>query len=333
MEHRRAVAMRRTSRYSVCLGMQDRGAVMNEPTPFAALMQLINGYQVSQAIHVAATLGIADLLRGGSRSSEELAEATQTDPRTLYRVLRALATVGVFREDDGQRFALTPMGECLCSDAGESAGPWAAFVGRPYYWNAWGELLHSVRTGENAFRHLHGTDVWRYRAAHAEEGVIFDRALTAISHGVGKAVAERCDFRAARCLIDVGGGQGAFLARILASHPEARGILFDQPHVVARAEGVLREAGVTDRCEVVGGDFFQSVPRGGDVYLMKAVLHDWYDPEATDILRVCRRAMDGSARLMVVEAVIAPPNEGRVAKFADLNMLVVPGGQERTREE
>ncbi len=175
--------------------------------------------------------------------------------------------------------------------------------------------------------------MWRYRAAHPEESAIFDRALTGISYGIGEAVARRCDFSADLSLVDVGGGQGAFLARILAENPQARGILFDQPHVVARAEDVLLAAGVLERCEVVGGDFFQAVPRGGDVYLMKAVLHDWYDPEATEILRACRRAMDRPARLMVVDAVIAPPNEGAAAKFADLNMLVAPGGQERTREE
>ena len=306
---------------------------MTEPSPFSALMQLVNGYQVSQAVHVVATLGIADLLRDGSRSSDELATASGAHPNALYRVLRALAAVGVFKEEDDRRFALTPVGACLRSVSRETAGPWASFIGRPYYWHAWGELLHSVQTGENAFQHLHGTDVWRYRAAHPEESAIFDRAMTGISYGIGDAVAQRCDFSGDLSLVDIGGGQGAFLARILAENPQARGILFDQPHVVARAEGVLHAAGVLERCDVVGGDFFQAVPRGGDVYLLKAVLHDWYDPEAVDILRACRRAMDRDARLMVVDAVIAPPNEGAAAKFADLNMLVAPGGQERTREE
>ena len=306
---------------------------MNEPTPFAALTQLINGYQVSQAIHVAATLGIADLLKDGARTSDDLAAATGTHPRTLYRLLRALAAVGVFREEGDKRFALTPMGECLRSDAPETAGPWAVFIGRPYYRQAWSELLHSVETGVNAFGHVHGIDVWRYRAEHPDESAIFDRAMTSISSGIGNAVAEKYDFAPYHRLVDVGGGQGIFLARILAAHGNARGILFDQAHVVERAEGVLEAAGVRERCEVVGGDFFKAVPQGGDAYLLKAVLHDWNDPEAVAILRVCCGAMDRKARLLVVEAVIGPPNEGAVAKFADLNMLVVPGGQERTREE
>jgi SAM-dependent methyltransferase len=301
--------------------------------PSVALRRLIDGYQVSQALHVASTLGIADLLADGPRTSDDLAAATETDPRALYRVLRALASVGVFHEEAEGRFSLTELGGCLRSDAPESLAGWAAFIGRPYYWQAWGDLLHSVRTGENAFRHVHGTDPWSYRARHAEESAIFDRAMTGVSRQNTQSAVAAYDFGQFRRIVDVGGGQGALLAATLAKHPHISGVLFDQPHVVARAQQVLEAAGVMDRCEVVGGDFFVVVPEGDDAYLLRAVLHDWADEEATAILRTCRRAMGPDARLLVLEWVLAGPNEGRAAKFSDLNMLVSPGGQERTREE
>lgn len=301
--------------------------------PSLALKRLVDGYQMSQAIHVAATLGIADLLAGGARASDDLAAATATDPRTLYRLLRALASVGIFHEDEDRHFSLTPLGDCLRSNALEPVGGWAAYIGRPFYWEAWSDLLHSVKTGENAFRHVHGTDAWDYRARHPEENAIFDRAMTANARRTTEAVLVAYDFARFTRIVDVGGGQGALLAAILARYPAARGVLFDQSHVVARAEAILLRAGVADRCEVVGGDFFAAVPDGGDGYLMRAILHDWDDTEAIAILRSCRRAIAPPGRLLVIEWVIAPPNEGRDAKFGDLNMLVAPGGRERTREE
>ena len=306
---------------------------MTEQNPSVELTRLVNGYQVSQAIHVVATLGIADLLRDGPRTSDDLAAAAGVHPRALYRVLRALAAVGVFREGEGRSFSLTPMGEGLRSDATDPVGPWAAFIGRPYYWQAWAHLLHSVRTGENAFRHVHGADVWEYRARHPEEGAIFDHAMTGLSRGVAGAVVSAYDFSRFGRVVDVGGGQGALLVAILAAHPGMRGVLFDQPHVVTRAGEVLRAAGVGDRCEVVGGSFFEVVPGGGDAYLLKAILHDWDDAASTAILEACRRAMRTEAKLLVLERVIAPPNESPDAKFGDLNMLVSPGGQERTGDE
>jgi hypothetical protein len=304
-----------------------------DPGPAAELMRLVNGYQVSQAIHVAATLGIADLLQDGARSSDELAAATGTHPPSLYRVLRALAAVGVFREEAEGRFALTPMGACLRSDAADPVAPWAAFIGRPYVWQAWSSLIHAVRTGENAFPHVHGRDVWTHRAEHAEESAIFDRAMTAISRGVVEAIVGSYNFGLFRCIVDVGGSHGALLAGILGAHPAARGILFDRPHVVSGAGALLQKAGVADRCTVVGGSFFEGVPEGGDAYVLKAILHDWDDAAATAILLACRRAMKPGRRLLVVERLIGPPNEQPEAKFSDLNMMVTPGGQERTRDE
>src|SRR6478672_11742431 len=306
---------------------------MAEPSPSTELRRLVNGYQVSQAIHVVAALGIADRLKDGPRSSEELAKATNSHPESLYRVLRALAAVGIFQESNDQRFSLTAMGDCLRLEAPDSLGSWAAFIGRPYYWQAWSHLLHSVKTGENAFSHLHGVDVWGYRAANPEEGAIFDAAMTETSAAVARAVLSTYDFSSFERVVDVGGGQGGILSAILKAHSKLSGVLFDQPHVVAGAEPVLRVAGIRDRCELIGGDFFAAVPQDGDAYILKAILHDWEDPASIAILQNCRRAIKVQGKLLVLEQLILAPNEAPQAKFSDLNMLVAPGGQERTREE
>ncbi len=308
---------------------------MNEPDerPAAALRRLIDGYQVTQAIHVAVTLGIADLLAGGPRGVEDLAEASRSHAPSLYRLLRALASVGIFHEEDHRRFSLTPFGGHLRADAPESLAGWAGLVGRPYYWQAWSELLHGIRTGENAFRHTHGVGVWEYRAHHPEEGAIFDRAMTSTSRQTDRAVVEAFDFGRFRTVVDVGGGHGAFLAAVLVAHPEMTGVLFDQPHVVARAGGLLEAAGVSDRCRIVGGSFFEQVPEGGDAYLLKEIIHDWEDEEAVALLRVCRRVVPPAGRVLLVERDLGGPNADPGPKFADLNMLVSPGGRERTVEE
>jgi O-methyltransferase/methyltransferase family protein len=303
------------------------------PQPSLALRRLVNGYQVTQAIHVAAVLGVADLLADGPRSSDDLAAATETDPGALYRLLRALASVGVFREQEDQFFDLTDLGACLRSDAPEPVGGWAAFVGEPYQWQAWSGLLHSVRTGENAFRHVHHIDSWSYRAQHPELSASFDHAMTSLSRQVVAAVLNAYDFGHFGRVVDVGGGNGAFLGPVLARYPAMYGILFDQPHVVSGAAPVLEAAGVADRCDVMGGSFFETVPAGGDAYILKAILHDWKDEPCLQILRTCRQAMAPGTALLVIERELGRPNEHPDAKFSDLNMLVGPMGQERTHAE
>jgi O-methyltransferase domain/Dimerisation domain len=298
----------------------------NAETPTVALRRLVNGYQVTQAIHVAAALGIADLLRDGPRDSDALARETDSHAPSLHRVLRALAAVGVLHEGDDGRFALTAIGECLRSDAPEPVGGWAAFVGRPYHFQAWSALLQGVRTGETPFRSVHGTDVWDYRASHPEEGAIFNAAMTDIMRRANAHVLAAYDFGRFATVVDVGGGRGAFLRAVLDAHPATRGILFDQPHVVAGADG-------GERCEVVGGSFFEAVPDGADAYLLKAVLHDWEDDDALHILARCRAAIPDHGALLVVERDLGGPNEDADVKLADLNMLVGPGGRERTRDE
>lgn len=301
--------------------------------PWFDMLNLINGFQVTQAIRVAATLRIADHLKDGARSAAELASLTESNADALYRLLRALAAVGVFHEGEDRSFTLTPMGDCLRSDSATPIGGWAEHVGNPHFWQAWGHLLHSVRTGENAFQDLHGMDVWQYRFKNPEANTIFNRAMTHLSRGGAETVLGAYDFSSFRHVVDVGGGHGAMLAAILSACPQARGTLFDQPQVVADARSNLERRGIIDRCTIVAGSFFDAAPEGGDAYLMRHVIHDWEDAEAIMILKTCRRAMNESARLLLIERNVAPPNEQPATKFSDLNMLVSPGGRERTQEE
>ena len=294
--------------------------------PPTGLWELVNGYRVSQAISVAARLGLADLLAAGSRTADELAAESDADPDTLYRLLRALAGAGVLHEDDERRFALTELGYDLRSDSPTSVAGWAAFVGRPSHWQAWGDLLHSVRTGENAFAHVHGADVWAYRTEHPEEGAIFDRAMTDLTRRINAAILDAYDFSRFDTVVDVGGGQGALLSALLDANPGMNGVLFDQPQVVAAVSS-------SDRLRVVGGSFFESVPENGDAYVLKWIIHDWEDEEAVAILRTCRNAMRDGAVMLLIERVVGKPNEDLATKLSDLNMLVSAGGRERTTEE
>ena len=299
----------------------------------ADLLRLISGFQVSQAIHVATSLGLPDLLQSRACTIQELATKTETEPSSLYRLMRALASVGVFHEDDKRRFSLTPMSEFLRSDVEGTHEPMALMMGRSSYWRSWGELAHAVRTGKTAFDHIYRCDVWAYRAEHPEEARVFDRAMASLSKGHAQAVIDAYDFGRFRHLVDVGGGDGTFLAEILAAHPHLRGTLFDQPHVAREAEALITRAGMAARCESIGGDFFAGVSEGGDLYMLKWILHDWDDAAAVDVLNACRRAMKPDSRLLVVELLIGAPNTAPAEKFMDLNMMVMTGGRERTREE
>ena len=254
--------------------------MVDEDRPSARLRRLTNGFQVSQAVYVAATLGVADELRAGPRTAEELAGAVGAHPGALYRLLRALAAVDVFQEDAERRFSLTPMGECLRSDAAEPMGEWAAYIGRPFFWETWGQLLYSIQTGENAFSHLHeGQNVWEWRAGQPEENAIFNRAMAGLSRRSADSFLDAYDFGRFATIADIGGGNGSMLAAILGRHREASGILFDLPHVVDGARQVLDKAGIANRCQVIGGSFFEEIPAGADAYILKAVLHDWDETE------------------------------------------------------
>jgi O-methyltransferase domain/Dimerisation domain len=306
---------------------------MAAEAPAAQLLRLLNGYQLSQALHVAATLGIADCLQKGPRSAGDLAQEIGAHPRSLYRLLRALAAADVLREEHGECFALTPLGEPLRSDHPTSLAAWAVLIGRPYQWQSWGHLLQGVRTAETPFKTLFGTDVWEWRAQHLDESAIFDRAMTANSRSSNAAILAAFDFSRFARIADIGGGHGAFLTAILQANPTARGVLFDQPHVVSGAGPVLRQGGVDDRCEVVGGNVFESIPAGADAYTLRGMLCDYDDVVAADVLRTCRRAMSPTSRLLVVDRLLDGPNEGVAAKLFDLTMLVITAGTVRTPEE
>lgn len=303
------------------------------PDAASQLRQLLNGYQATQAIHAAAMLGVADHLSDTPVSIERLAAAVGADPTALYRLLRALAALNVFEEHANRGFSLAPMGLCLRSDADPSVRPWAMFIAEPSRWSTWGHLLHSVRTGENAFKAVHGMDSWQYRRTHPEQAALFQAAMTANSQRVDGAVVAACDLRGRSHVGDIGGGHGSLLAAVLRDHPNLQGTLFDQPHVASEARPLLNAAGVLDRCRVVGGDMFAGVPTGCDALIMKFILHDWEDREAEAILRSCRTAVAHGAALFIVEYLLEPPNRGLYAKMSDLNMLLGPGGRERTESE
>ncbi len=283
---------------------------MTAPDPSIELMRLINGYQVSQALHVAATLGVADQLKDGPKSYDAVAQAYGVHPTSLYRLLRALAAVGVFHETGNKEFTLTPLGVCLTSDALGSRRNYARWIGTPGQWRSWGNLLHSIKSGESATRFTHGMDAWTYRMQNPEEQAVFNRAMTDNSRSEAQAALEAFDFRRFGCVVDVGGGQGLLLK-----------------------EQVLASAGLAQRRQIVAGSFFESVPEDGDVYVMKAILHDWDDRASIDILQTCRRAMSPAATLIVIERVVGPPNEIPEGKFSDLNMMVQYAALERTRQE
>ena len=284
------------------------------------LRRLVLGYQVSQAIHVAAVLGLSDLLANGPLSAGELAVATDCDPRSLHRLLRALATVGVYEELPDGRYASTALGDELRSDSDDSIRGWAASIGRPYVWEAWSALLHSVRTGENAFRSVHGRSVWAYRADHPEDSAAFDAAMASISRRMASSIIDAYDFGRFSIVVDVGGGTGTLLSAILGRNPSLHGVLFDQPHVASAATRLMQRAGVSSRCRIVGGDMFHAIPPDGDCYLLKSIIHDWEDAEALAILKSCARAMDNTATLVMVERLL-DGGSGQDVAFSDLNML------------
>jgi SAM-dependent methyltransferase len=306
-----------------------------EPRPAAdglpALRRLIAGWWASKAVHVAATLGIADLLAGAPVPVAELARATDTHEPSLYRLLRALASLGIFAETE-QGFELTPMAEHLRSDSLSSVRGLAMMHAEPWHWRAWEDALHSVKTGKPAFDKAHGRDFFGYLRDHADAAAAFDAAMSDISRSQHAAVVDAYDFSGIDHLVDVGGGHGALLTSILSANPDLTGTLFDLPDVVEGARRTLGQAGVAGRCQVVGGDFFAAVP-SADAYLLAHVVHDWRDAEAARILENCRSSIKPGGRLVLAEIVIPPGNEPSYGKLLDLEMLVCFTGRERTEME
>jgi ubiquinone/menaquinone biosynthesis C-methylase UbiE len=301
--------------------------------PPVAMLQMISGFWISRAIYVAAKLGIADHLCDGHRTVDELAAATGTHAPSLYRVLRALASVGIFTEDENRRFALTPLAETLQSDAPDSLRAFATVELGEEHYPAWGELLHSVRTGEIAFDRAFGMPVWKFFEQNPENAKTFNDAMTGFTLAVNDAVLSSYDFSSIGKIVDVGGGHGSLIASILKANPKMRGVLFDAPPVIEGARHRIRDEGIADRCEAVAGDFFKSVPSGGDAYIVKWIIHDWDDEQSISILKNCHRAMADNGRLLLVEAVVPDGSEPHFSKYMDLNMLVMTGGRERTADQ
>lgn len=302
------------------------------PSPQAVMARLLTGYWIAQSLHVAAQLGVADLLKDGPQTIAHLAEATGTHARSLYRLLRALASEGVFAEDEQGRFRLTPLAECLRSDVPNSQRSMAIMNGEEHY-RCWGELLYCVQTGQTAFEKLYGQPIFQYLASHPRQARIFDEGMVGVHGAETKAMLDAYDFSCISTLVDIGGGNGSLLAATLQRNPSLRGVLFDRPDVIERARANMKAAGLENRCTLTPGDFFQSVPPGGDAYLMRHIIHDWNDEQCQTILRHCRKVVPASGKLLLIESVIPRGNEPCFAKLLDLTMLAIPGGMERTEAE
>lgn len=305
---------------------------MTEIAPHQQLDQMISGYWSSQAIYAAASLGIADLLTEGPQTAEQLATATETNAGALYRLLRALASIGIFAENEQHEFALTPLAEFLRSDVPGSKRALAMMTGDEHF-QAWGEILYSIRTGKTSFDKVFEKPFFEYLPEHPDKAQVFDQAMTGIHGRETDVILQAYDFSEMKTLLDIGGGNGSNITSILTKYPDMKGTLFDLPHVVERAQPHIKQAGLSNRCDLIGGSFFESVPAGADAYFMRHIIHDWDDEKSLTILRNCHAAMPDHSKLLIVDSVIPAGNEPFAGKFLDLVMLLIPGGKERTAEE
>lgn len=305
---------------------------MTELSPQQLLSEYIRAYKRSQAVYVAARLELADRLYEQPQTAQELAVTVGAHADSLYRLLRALASIGIFHEDGDHRFHMTPMAEILRRDTPDSQHVMALMMCEEHY-SAFGELLYSITTGKPAFEKVYGMSIFEYLGQHPEKGQIFDQAMTAIHIQETAALLDGYDFSGASRLVDVGGGNGSLLQAILGQWPHMEGILFDLPPVIERAKADLESQQSANRLSFVQGDFFSEVPAGGDTYMLRHIIHDWDDDKAGIILKNIHRAMPDDGRLLILESVVQPSNEDAATKFRDLTMLVIPGGRERSESE
>jgi hypothetical protein len=306
-------------------------------SPSAAMLQIMTGFRVSRATYVAAKLGIADLLKDGSKSSEELAQLTDTHAPSLYRVMRGLVSAGIFDQDEHGRFTLTPIGATLRSDVPNSLRALAIInLGEERY-HAWGDLMLSVRTGEIAFNRVFGMGLWEYYQQHPDQAKIFDDSMANLIAAHNAAVLASYPFSAIDTLVDVGGGNGSFIVSALKANPLMKGVLFDLPHVAEQAKKRIADAGLSERCAVIGGDIISAVPEGGTLYLLSKIIHDWKDDRAIAILKSCQQAMRDKAKLLLVEIILPARVEQSPALqrafMLDVHMMATTGGRERTEAE
>jgi hypothetical protein len=301
--------------------------------PHMQLIQMAMGYWVSRILFCAAKLDLADRLAAGPRSAKELAPETGTYAPALHRLMRTLASLGVLTERDGGKFALTPLGEALRKGAPGSAHASVLTLAGQLFWRAWEEILYSLETGKTAFEKVYGMPAFDYLAQHPDEASLFSETMVGLHGPETPAVAAAYDFSGFKTVVDVGGATGNMLAAVLGRHRGPRGVLFDLPHVVRDAPALLKAHGVADRVAIESGSFFESVPSGGDAYILSHVIHDWSEAQCLTILGNCRRAMGAGGRLLIVEMVLPPGDTPHPGKLLDITMLTMPGGEERTEAE
>lgn len=304
-----------------------------QPSPVEVMLQMMSGFWVSRGIWIAAKLGIADLLKDGPKSAAELATATDMNADSVFRVMRMLAMVGAFEHKSDGRFANTPVSETLLSDVPGSLRYGAiAEMGEVHY-EAWGNIMHSMKTGEIAFDSKFSKNVWQYFETDPEKAQNFNRYMANNSAMVSQAIIGAYDFSSCGKLIDVGGGLGGLITAILQANPNLEGAVFDAPSVVANSRHFLDDAGVGGRCETIGGDFFEAVPAGFDTYMMRWIIHDWNDELSIKIFKNIRQVIPPNGKLLLFEAVVPDSSEPHFSKFMDLIMLTMTGGRERTAAE
>ncbi len=313
--------------------MEGQTAPAKEIPPPIQMLQIISGFWVARCVYVAAKLGIADLIKDEPKTADELATAAGAHGPSLFRVLRALAAVGVITQDNDNRFGATPLSQTLCSDVPGSIRAFAMTELGEEHYPAWGELLHSVRTGGIAFDKAFGEPCWEFFRKNPENARIFNDAMSGMTVQVNEAIHAAYDFSGSKTIVDVGGGHGGLITGILKKNPQMRGILFDAPQVIEGAKSHVEESGVGDRCQLIEGDFFKAVPEGGDAIVMKWIIHDWNDEQSVTIMKNCHRALPENGKMILIEAVVPATSEPHFSKFIDLNMLVMTGGRERTEEE
>src|SRR6185369_15607144 len=299
---------------------------LEQPPVPAQILQIIMNFWGSRAVYVFARLGIPDLLKSGPKTVDELASATKMHAPSLYRVLRALSSIGFVSATADGRFAQTPLSETLVTDAPGSLRWFAVSeLGQEHY-PAWGNLMHSVKTGEIAFDNFFGADVWKYFQQNPEDAAVFNNSMSNMTAAANEAITSLYDFSQFGTIVDIGGGHGGLITAILKKNPEVKGMLFDAPEVIEGARPKIEAAGLSDRLETVAGNFFKSVPAGGDAYIMKWIIHDWDDEKSNTILRNCRSQMQANGKLILVDSVVPETDEPHFSKFIDLNMLVMTGG-------
>jgi hypothetical protein len=302
--------------------------------PSILLLEKITGYWLSQAIYVAAQLKIADHLAKGPKSVAELAQATGADEQNLYRLLRALASVGIFAQVKDDQFRLTAPAKYLRTDIPGSLHKMALMNGLPFHWRVWGNLLESVKTGQTGFQLTHGLDAFAYFDQHPEDGAVFNGAMTGFAFQDVPTILAVYDFSTVAKVADIGGGEGSLLEAILQAYSNLKGLLFDRAAVIEKLPKQFKEGELSHRVELKAGNFLEEVPGEYDIYLLKNILHDFDDETAHTILRNCRAAMPKNARLLIIEAIIPPGNKPFAQKLIDLEMLMMtPGGRERTETE